>query len=587
MNARHQFLFVTGLLIIFASYNLTSCMPSSGAAKTKTVTLIHMGDVHGHMVPRPHLRSDGNGELQGGLARLYTRIQKIRAKGNTSLLFNTGDTIQGSAEALYTRGQALVDVINRFGIDYFAPGNWEFVYGTQRFRELFAGVDGNAPGAPWNALAANLYYSGAPYLALQDQRVLPPYAVFERQGIKFGVIGFTTERGPKVIGSEVVEGFRFTKGDAEMAEFVPLLRDTAEVDVLIVISELGLANNIRLAEANPGIDIILSSDMHEETREPYLTSTGTMIVEQGQDGTRLGEITIEFDNRNNKTLKYKQHLIDTSIDRHAAIANLVDDIRKPFLSGTDFISHTNPINGTVLDTPIDTVIGQASVALHRSNYAHEPMPAVIEGTSHNFLADVFKEMTNADLGVIRGFRYGTHIAPGDIKLEDIYHYVAIGPFIASGQVSGQQVKNIIENSAAGSLNGDVAAWGGGWLFGWSGLRFDLDPYAAKGSRASNVEVYDRATGQFVGLDLSATYTLGGYNYASEPNLINKAPVIAGTTPVVYTNKQGAPVDGTQVVVDYLANRPANPGTNRISLLKPLPPAVMAVNPEMQPIKGVQ
>ena len=38
------------------------------AAESGKVTLIHMGDVHGHMIPRPNIRSDGNGLEQGGLA---------------------------------------------------------------------------------------------------------------------------------------------------------------------------------------------------------------------------------------------------------------------------------------------------------------------------------------------------------------------------------------------------------------------------------------------------------------------------------------------------------------------------------------
>lgn len=590
-NKRRMPILLLGGIIALGSMSFNGCMQSEPLI-SRSITLIHMGDVHGHMVARPHLRSDGNGKMQGGLARMYTKIQQIRGfnlpfiNNNPTLLFNTGDTIQGSAEALYTRGQALVDAINHFDIDYFAPGNWEFVYGTERFRELFAGVNGAAPTAPWNALAANLYYDGAPYTAQTGTRVLPPYTITEKAGIKIGIIGFTTERGPKVIGAEVVQGFRFTKGDQEMAEFVPLLRDVEKVDLLVVISELGLANNIRLAEANPGIDVILSSDMHEETKEPYVTSTGTRIIEEGQDGTRLGELKINIDFSGNKTYQFTQHTIDSSIARTSSVAATVDKARAPFLTAA-FTPHPNPINGTMLTTPIDTVIGQATVPLHRSNYAHEDMPAVLEGSSHNFLADVFKDMTQSDLGVIRGFRYGTHIAPGPIKLEDIYHYVAIGPFIASGQVKGQTVKNIIENSAAGSLNGDVAAWGGGWLFGWSGLRFDLDPYAAKGSRATNVEVYNRTSGTWLPLDLTATYTLGGYNYASEPTLINKAPTLAGTTPVVYTDSNGNPVDGTQVVADYLATQDANPTPNRINLLRALPAPLVAGNPEMQPLGGVK
>jgi 2',3'-cyclic-nucleotide 2'-phosphodiesterase (5'-nucleotidase family) len=198
------------------------------------LTLIHIGDIHGHLIPRPHLRSDGNGKMQGGLARLYSKIEDIREDNENTLLINTGDTIQGSAEALHTQGQALVDVINKFDIDFFAPGNWDFVYGTERFQQLFAGKD---PQAPWNGLAANLYFNGAPYENRTGERVLPPYKIITIDGVKIGVLGFTAERGPKAIGAGVVRGFRYSRGDAEMAEFVPLLRP--QVDVLLVISELG------------------------------------------------------------------------------------------------------------------------------------------------------------------------------------------------------------------------------------------------------------------------------------------------------------------------------------------------------------
>jgi len=559
---------LTGMSTAFAS-------KSDHHSDELELTLIHIGDIHGHLIPRPHLRSDGNGELQGGLARLYTKIKHIREKSDSSLLINTGDTIQGSAEALYTRGQALVDVINEFDIDFFAPGNWEFVYGTERFQALFAGHD---PIAPWGALAANVYFDGYPYEDKTGQRVLSPYTITEVEDVKIGILGFTTERGPKVIGADVVQGFRFSKGDAEMAEFVPLLR--SKVDLLIVISELGLANNIRLAEANPGIDIILSSDMHEETAEPVYTSTGTLIIEEGQDGTRLGELKLTIKDGHLVETDFTMHTIDGRIKENKSIAKKVAAVRKPFVKGT-FIPQINPVNGTTLNTPIDTVIGQAEIALHRSNFSHENMPAVIEGSSHDFLADVFKEMTHADAGIIRGFRYGTHIAPGPIKLEDIYHYVAIGPFIAKGEVSGQQLKNVIENTTDGSLNTDPAKWRGGWLFGWSGLTYDLDPYAAFGSRATNIMIHDYETNRWAPLDLTATYTLGGYNFDSEPNLINKIPA---KNVKQYLDVEGNAVEGTQVVADYLKTRTANPVLNRINILAPLP-APKFGNYEIQPLQG--
>lgn len=557
-----------------------SYTPSPAPVTPMQVTFIHVGDIHGHLIPRVHLRSDGDGLMRGGLARMYSKILEIRSRHPNSLLINTGDTIQGSAEALYTEGSAIIKVLNRFGIDAFAPGNWDYLYGTERFRELFCDPD---PVAPWTAVASNLYFDGDPYSILTGQRVLPPYKIKYVNGLKIGILGFTAERGPMVVYSDVVKGFRFTRGEAEVSEFVPYLREVERVDLLVMISELGLANNIRLAELHPGIDIILSSDMHEETWEPVITSTGTIIVEEGQDGTLVGELTVNIDQGRIAHWDFTQHIIDSRIQDHWDIVSRVAQVRAPFVTGSSFHIHVNPINGTTLKIPIDTAIGNAAIGLHRSNFSHEPIPAVIEGSSSDFLADVFRTMGQTDVGSIRGFRYGTHIAPGPIRLEDIYHFIPVGPFIARGEVTGIQILTLIENNANGSLNPDVSTWGGGWLYGWSGLTFDLNPYAPLGQRAQNVMIQRWGTGVFEPLDINSIYTHASYNFAREPLLINKIPA---NNIQVLRGPDGLPMDGTEVVVEYLKTHTANPMLNRIRLLSPLPPPRYN-NPEIQPLWGAQ
>lgn len=553
------------------------------AAESGKVTLIHMGDVHGHLIPRPNLRSDGNGLEQGGLARMYTKIQEIRKQNKYSILFNTGDTTQGSAEAMYTRGQALVDVVNKFGVEVFTPGNWDYVYGTERFMELFAGT---APIAPWNAIAANLYYDGEPYAAKTGQRVLPAYMIKKVGNLKIGIFSITTDRGPQVVGKTVTKGFKFTPGDVETKEMVKLLREQEHVDLVIMASELGVSKNIYLAETVPGIDILLASDQHEITRKPIVSSNGTVVVEEGQDGIVLGELEVHVKDGKMQNWTWKLHTIDSKIKEDANIAKMIKDIRKTFVTGSDFKQHINPFNNTKLERPIDTVVGYTKIALHRNNFSHENMPAVIEGSAHDFLTDAFRAQTGATIGAIRGFRYGTHIAPGPIKMEDLYHFMPIGAMIARGNLKGKAIKGQIENACDGSLNPKVFGWTGGWLFNFSGLTMNLHPYAEKGARASGIKIFNAKTSTWEPLNPEADYSYASYYYQRDPDLINTLPAENIT---VLADEQGKPLDGVEVVVRYLASLPdktANPDLNRIKLLMPLPLSRDG-SPEMQPWRGAQ
>lgn len=614
-----------------------SFTPSALAVDSNEVEikLIHIGDIHGHLIPRPNVRSDGDGRMEGGLARMYTKIQSIRGDGKKALLINTGDTIQGSAEALYTRGQALVDVINLFKIDAFAPGNWEFVYGTERFRELFAGVNGAAPTAPWGAVAANVYYDGAAnpaYAAFNGQPVLPKYKIITKNGVKVGILGFTTDRGPQVVGSAVTSGFRFLNSapgsandgtDASAVE-IELRARIAElrpqVNLLVVASELGLANNIILAERNPGIDVILSSDMHEETRKPVVTSTGTIIVEEGQDGTMIGELEFEFnkDRRTGKlTLKeweWKPHTINDSISENSTVKSKVAAVRAPFVNATTAKTYVNPFNGSTLAGRIDEIVGYTAIPLHRTNYSDESMPAVVEGSGHDFLTDAFRTIgikrfgaemdagtRPADvIGAIRGFRYGTHIKPGPIKREDIYHFVAIGPKIACGTIPGGAVKNQMENAADGSLNPDPRRWTGGWLFNFSGLTSDLYPvtgatYDANGNtvgalnRVRNIQIQNKDGNYAPWVATGKSYTYCSYFYDNDPNLINRVTIPNPATVGVIKDNAGNAMDGVEVVVEYLKDLPgmtADPVLNRTTLMEPMP-AFTTLNKEVQPWGGAK
>ena len=71
----------------------------SALNQSRKITLIHMGDIHGHLVAQPNLRSDSSGLPEGCLARLYTKIKEIRKTSLNTLLINTGDMVASSNDA--------------------------------------------------------------------------------------------------------------------------------------------------------------------------------------------------------------------------------------------------------------------------------------------------------------------------------------------------------------------------------------------------------------------------------------------------------------------------------------------------------
>lgn len=628
--------------VITASAVMGLALATAGlpALADNEITIIHTGDFHGHLIPRANVRSDSVGRKEGGLARVATVIRDIRRNEDNVLYVHTGDTIQGGAEVLYTRGQSIVEILDmpEFRPDAYAPGNWEFVYGTSRFVELFGPVNGESR---WGTVAANVFYTsgGGTCANRNGARPVNAYKIQQVGKIKVGILGLTTDRGPQVVGSSVTQGLCFLKNgddtfstdpvtgtttqtaggvDSEVAQQIAYLRNVEGVQLVVLASEMGLANNIRLAEKIDGIDVVLSSDMHEETGRAVvavnkLTGRKAIVVEEGQDGTMMGKLKVEVENGKIGDWSWKAIRVDDSIKENANVAAKVAQVRAGF-TGSNYADKVNPFNGSRLKRPIDAVVGQAAIPLHRSNFSHQNMPGVIEGSSHDFLTDAFKAMTGAEIGALRGFRYGTHVPVGPIKYEDLFHFMPIGAQIAKGRLPGQAIKNQIENAADGALNPDVSKWTGGWLFNFSGVAMDLDPYAAptgvapfalSNGRAFNIAV-NGAPLAFKQADgvTNQTYTYASYWYAADPCKLNTIDVPGCTFDAVtrvpsnitiVKDTDGSPLDGTEVVVNYLAatGGVANPALNRISLknkatgLSTTLPAARFGNGEVQPLRGAQ
>ena len=620
-----------------------SVSPTAAFAGSGTVTLIQTGDIHGHLVPRPNLRSDAVGHsMEGGVARMYTIIKDLRKeatinKVNTSLLLNTGDTVQGSGEALFSRGQAMIDVLNSFGFVAHAPGNWDFLYGPARFEETFKGSATAKPLANWNALASNLYYTNqfddtavcgitatdpATGAVRPLKRVLPTYMIKKVGNVKVGIVGFTTARAIAAVGTSVTQNYKFTDGKTEVPCYVDRLRNVEKVDVVVMMSEMEMSRDVQIAETlSPAPDVILNSDMHERTTSPidvaHADGSHTLIVEEGQDGTVVGNLKLSVKNGKIADWSFKQIVVAEGIPEDRTIAAKVAKARAPFVKGTFVPGQKVTVGGntTELLRPVDETIAFTEVDLHRSNFVDEDMPGVVEGTSHDLIADAMAAIGQAQSASIRGFRYGTHVPAGwPITMEDIYHYIPIGAKLGrTNKACGADLKFAIEQSIGGTFHPDPAQWTGGWMFGYSGLNYDVDgcngftgatpvnptpltfadryrPWSTargtnikvKGVPIDDLDIYDnRATINGVAnptfqscLSGDGTntphggYTVTGYWYADDPTTINNCNPCRGRTiqvvktdgSIVQVAGPGAPatlppseelMDISEAVVQYL------------------------------------
>ncbi len=608
-------------LIASLAIPVLSLSLSAEASSTDKITLIHIGDTHGQIEPTVNVRSDNtNQDLEGGLARMYTLVEKIRHRaekqGRSHFTFLVGDTSHGGIEVSFTRGEAIVDILNEFDIDLFAPGNWDFTYGTCRTNELWqftdtareildgnprikATSDGSAPPfhpnkcdfypqparlANWTTLAANAYIDNDRNSANcpaegERTRLFKPYSIVAdpKTGINIGVIAFTTERGPRVIGNPVVEGICFTKGDEEIVELVRLMnqkREAGEVQMVVMLSELNLANNRRLIDlvddtlGAGGVDLVLSADMHERTRKIIYTRNGTAMVSQGQDGSHLGQLDLTFKHKQLRKISFRQHAVEESVKEDEDIAERVEEYREPFLEGESHTRHF--VHGRMLPKsiedpakhfPAEAPLAIAGIDFNRSNFTHEAFAAVYEGTLHSLFTDALrhtgKQLINhrlasgeldsgeafesmcasheADgtcsqtlpvLGLIRGFRYATSVRKGEpITLETLYHVAPIGPFATIGIVTGEVLlgrgaannqaptANGLEHAAHLSLGPDVRQWGGGWLQAYAGMKYSINPYAAKDHRIPDEQVLIGTDAEgYEALDPQGKYIIVGYGF---------------------------------------------------------------------------
>ncbi len=523
------------------------------AHESKLITLIQLQDVHGNLTPHAGIiKTPGGGKRYvtqgGGMAKTKTLIDQIRADNPNNLLLAVGDTVHGTAETMFTVGDAIMPTLNSFGIDAYTPGNWEFGYGPAVFRNRFASFGPKPPlpanirvmadafdgpgvtAATFPTIAINLYNDTdtAPLPPqLHNKPVLPPYKIFDVDGVKVAVIGITASIVPQQAAVFSI-GLRFTQGVEELPGIIDEVKQQGAT-VIVVQSELGLSQNLAIGQRFEDVDVVLSAHTHETTLNALIADKhgvratdgpgvhrvkrhSTIVVETTED-LYLGRLDLVVNDGKVKRFNWQAIPVDDDVAEDPATKALVDEAEAPFIGDT-VVRHTfmpggfcpandcgdTTVRGLQLTESLDTVVGYTETVLHRDN--------VLEDEINNFIADAIFTISNqvvptgVDLSMTNGFRFGTAILspdvvapdqtfndgrqPGEITLRDLYALFPISPAVAVAEFSGKVIENDLERVLTAVFDRNPFMQRGGWYVGLANMtqKIDLDnrPYSSSGRR---------------------------------------------------------------------------------------------------------
>lgn len=399
----------------------------------------------------------------GGYAHLATLVKRIRAeRPGRTLLLDGGDTLQGSATALWSLGEDMLLATNQLGVEVFAP-HWEFIYGIDRVRELFGDRErrGRFRGDFVAHNVADIAW-GPP-----GEPVFHPYTIREVGGIKVGVIGQAFPYVPIAHPMRFVPNLTFGIREEQVQALADELRHRQRADLVVLLSHNGLYVDLKLARRVRGLDVILGGHTHDAL--PRAIEVGsTLIVHSGAHGKFLSRLDLDVRGGQVRAYRYKLiPVLSRFIPEDPDMAALIRRVRAPH----------------------EARLGEAlaiseSLLFRRGNF---------HGTFDEIILNALLQHYDAQIAFSPGFRWGITLVPGQaITVEDLYAHTALTyPNTWVREMTGAEIKAVLEDVADNLFNKDPYYRQGGDMVRVGGLTYAIDPEKAAGERITDLQVGGR------------------------------------------------------------------------------------------------
>lgn len=409
----------------------------------------------------------------GGVDRIATVLKSIRAEREDNTLFlDGGDTWQGSYTSLKTGGADMIEVMNALRPDAMT-GHWEFTYGADKVKEMvealpFPFLGGNIRDTEW------------------DEAVFEAYRIYERGGVRVGVIGQAFPYTPVANPRWMMPTWSFGIREEEVQANVDAVRAEG-ADVVVLLSHNGFDVDRKLAGRVAGIDVILTGHTHDALPEPVKVGK-TLIIASGSNGKFLSRLDLDVQDGEVKDFRYRLiPIFSDAITPDAEMSALVEKVRAPYAGE---LARELATTETLL--------------YRRGNF---------NGTFDDMICEALIEQRDAQISLSPGFRWGTSVPAGRaITVEDLHNATSMTyPAAYRSEMSGALIKEILEDVGDNLFNADPYYQQGGDMVRIGGMAYAIDPNATIGNRISDMTLL--ADGSPIDADKS--YVVAGWASVNE------------------------------------------------------------------------
>ena len=404
----------------------------------------------------------------GGFAQLTTLVRRLRdeiGQGN-SLLLDGGDTWQGSATSLWTRGADMVEACNRLGVDIMT-GHWEFTYGEESLRANLE--QSRAEFVAQNVrLTEEALFDEEPAYDEESGHVFAPYALRELAGHQIAVIGQAFPYTPIANPSRFVPNWSYGIQEAALQQLIDAIQSKHNPALIALLSHNGMDVDLKLASRVSGLDAIFGGHTHDGVPQAIeVTNPGgmTLVTNAGSNGKFLGVMDIELRQGRRAGVRYRLLPVFSSLlPEDPDMRDWIKQMREPFQDK--------------LRQPL-SVAGQT--LYRRGNF---------NGSFDQIICEALLEHYDAEIALSPGFRWGTSVLPGQVlTVEDVMAQTAITyPETYMNEMSGETIKLILEDVADNLFNTDPYQQQGGDMVRIAGLEYSLDAAAAIGDRIRDLRL---------------------------------------------------------------------------------------------------